>query len=61
MPTVHVNLLDTKVTLKQKRELAESITKIVSETLGESSDSVTILFSRIARDNIARNGMLEKR
>ena len=34
MPMVKVDLLDMKVTPVQKRRLAESLTKVVSETLG---------------------------
>ena len=33
MPTVTVDLLDSKITSKQKRLLAESLTDVVSETL----------------------------
>lgn len=44
MPTVRVDLLDTKITLKEKGQLAESLTKVVSETLGYPDDRVIIIF-----------------
>ncbi len=58
MPTVHVDLLDTNVTVKQKRELAESLTKVASETLGESEDRITIVFRNVSKKDIARGGSL---
>jgi phenylpyruvate tautomerase PptA (4-oxalocrotonate tautomerase family) len=33
MPTVRVDLLDSKITLAQKKQLAESLTDVVSEIL----------------------------
>lgn len=58
MPTVIVDLLDSKVTLRQKRQLAESLTEVVSETLGYASERVTIVFRNTSRRNIARGGKL---
>jgi len=58
LPTVTVDLLDSKVTLKQKRLLAESLTKVVSETLGYPGERVTIVFRRSAKSDIARGGRL---
>jgi len=58
LPTVTVDLLDSKVTLKQKRLLAESLTEVVSETLGYPSERVTIVFRRSAKSDIARGGRL---
>ena len=34
MPTINVDLLDSKVKQTQKRQLAKSLTKVLSETLG---------------------------
>ncbi len=58
MPTVIVDLLDSRVTLRQKRQLAESLTEVVSETLGYPIERVTIIFKGTSRRNIARGGKL---
>ncbi len=58
MPTVTVDLLDSKVTSEQKRLLAESLTEVVSETLDYPSDRVTIIFRRTLKSDIARGGRL---
>ncbi len=58
MPTVRVDLLDTRITLKQKRQLAESLTKVMSETLGYPDDRVEIIFRRTSKGDIARGGKL---
>jgi phenylpyruvate tautomerase PptA (4-oxalocrotonate tautomerase family) len=58
LPTVRVDLLDSNVTVGQKRELAESSTDIVSETLGYPKDRVLIIFRRTPKSDIARGGKL---
>ncbi len=58
MPTVIVDLLDSRVTLRRKRQLAESLTEVVSETLGYPNERVTIVFKSTSRRNIARGGKL---
>ncbi len=58
MPTVTVDLLDSKITSKQKRLLAESLTDVVSETLDYPKDRVTIIFRRTSKSDIARGGRL---
>ena len=58
MPTVTVDLIDSKVTLEQKRLLAESLAEVVSETLDYPSDRVTIIFRRTLKSDIARGGRL---
>ena len=58
MPTVRVDLLDTKITLKQKRQLAESLTKVVSETLDYPDERVVVIFRRTSKGDIARGGKL---
>jgi len=58
LPTLTVDLLDSKVTSKQKRLLAESLTEVVSQTLGYPSERVTIVFRRSAKSEIARGGRL---
>ncbi|OLD55949.1 hypothetical protein AUI46_02910 [archaeon 13_1_40CM_2_52_13] len=58
MPTVRVDLLDSKITVVQKRELAHSLTQVVSETLGYPTDRVVIIFRRTAKGDIARGGKL---
>jgi len=58
LPTVTVDLLDSKVTPKNKRLLAESLTEVVSETLDYPSDRVTIIFRRTSKSDIARGGKL---
>jgi phenylpyruvate tautomerase PptA (4-oxalocrotonate tautomerase family) len=58
LPTVRVDLVDTKITLKQKRELARSLTRVVSETLGDPKDRVMVVFNSRARTDVARGGIL---
>ena len=58
MPTVRVDLLDSKITIGQKRQLAQSLTDIVSETLGYSKDRVLIIFRQTPKSDIARSGKL---
>ncbi len=58
MPTVNVDLFDTKITLKQKRQLAESLTKVVSETFGYPIDRILIVFKTTHSRDIARGGKL---
>ncbi len=58
LPTVRVDLLDSKITVGQKRQLAESLTEIVSETLGYSKDRVLIIFRQTPKSDIARGGKL---
>jgi phenylpyruvate tautomerase PptA (4-oxalocrotonate tautomerase family) len=58
LPTVRVDLLDSKITLSQKRQLAESLTDVVSETLGYPKDRVFIIFRRTPKSDIARGGKL---
>jgi 4-oxalocrotonate tautomerase family enzyme len=53
-----VDLLDSRVTLRQKRQLAESLTEVVSETLGYPNERVTIVFKSTSKRNIARGGKL---
>jgi 4-oxalocrotonate tautomerase family enzyme len=53
-----VDLLDSNVTAGQKRQLAESLTEIVSETLGYPKDRVLIIFRRTPKSDIARGGKL---
>ncbi|HLC10364.1 MAG TPA: tautomerase family protein [Candidatus Bathyarchaeia archaeon] len=58
MPTINVDLLDSKVKQTQKRQLAKSLTKVLSETLGYPDKEVTIIFKSTSRRNIARAGKL---
>ena len=58
VPTVKVDLLDHKVTLQQKRKLAEVLTKTVAETLGYPEEWVLIVFMRRSKNDIARGGIL---
>jgi phenylpyruvate tautomerase PptA (4-oxalocrotonate tautomerase family) len=58
VPTIHVDLLDSRVTLAQKRKLAQSLTRILSETLGYSEEGVTVIFRSVSTSNIARDGKL---
>ena len=58
MPTVRVDLLDSKITVGQKRQLAESLTEIVSETLGYPKDRVLIIFRLTPKSDLARGGKL---
>jgi len=58
LPTVRVDLLDSKITVGQKRQLAESLTEIVSETLGYPKDRVLIIFRLTPKSDLARGGKL---
>lgn len=58
LPTVNVELLDWKISVQQKKRLAESLTETVTETLGYVRDSVVIVFKSTASDNVARAGVL---
>ncbi len=58
MPTVHVDLLDSTVTMRQKRQLAKALTNVVSETLGYPKEKVTLIFKNTSKSNIARGGKL---
>jgi len=58
LPKVRVDLLDSKITVGQKRQLAESLTEILSETLGYSKDRVLIIFRKTPKSDIARGGKL---
>jgi len=58
LPTVRVDLLDSKISVGQKRHLAESLTEIVSETLGYPKDRVLIIFRQTPKSDIARGGKL---
>ena len=58
MPTVNVDLFDIKITFKQKRQLAESLTKTVSETFGYPVGRILIVFKTTASTDIARGGKL---
>ena len=58
MPTVRVDLLDSNITVGQKRQLAESLTEIVSQTLGYPKDRVLIIFRKTPKSDIARGGKL---
>lgn len=60
MPTIDVNFFDTKVTLKQKRMLAEVLTTAASETLGSARDEITIVFRGSSKNDVARGGKLGK-
>ena len=58
MPTVRVDLFDTRATRVQKQQLAESLTTLVTETLGDPKESVTIVFESASSGDIARGGRL---
>ena len=53
-----MDLLDSKITVGQKKQLAESLTEIVSETLGYPKDRVLIIFRQTLKSDIARGGRL---
>jgi len=58
LPTIRVDLLASKITVAQKRQLAESLTDVVSETLGYPKDRVLIIFRQTPKSDIARGGKL---
>jgi len=57
MPTYHIEMMEGR-TVKQKRQLAEAITRVTVEVLGSAPESVDILISDIKRENWATAGQL---
>lgn len=57
MPTYHIELFEGR-TVEQKRKLAEEITRVTSEVLGSSPDSVDIIITDVKRENWATGGKL---
>jgi phenylpyruvate tautomerase PptA (4-oxalocrotonate tautomerase family) len=60
LPTINADFLDSRVTPAQNRQLAKSLTKILSEVLGYSEDGVTIIFRSTSAGNIARDEKLRR-
>ncbi len=57
MPLIHVSLFEGR-SLEQKRAFAEHVTKVASETLQCSPDSVDVIFEDIKRSDWATAGRL---
>lgn len=59
MPLIHVSLFEGR-SLEQKRAFAEQVTKVASETLQCSPDSVDVIFEDIKRSDWATAGRLHR-
>ena len=57
MPTYHIELFEGR-TVEQKRRLVEAVTRVTTEVLGSSPESVDIIITDVKRENWATGGKL---
>ena len=57
MPTYHIELFEGR-SVEEKRKLVEAVTRVTTEVLGSSPESVDIVISDIKRENWATGGKL---
>jgi 4-oxalocrotonate tautomerase len=57
MPIVHIHMVKGR-SIEKKRELAEKVTSVLTETIGVNRDTVEILLHEIEADNVAKGGIL---
>ncbi len=57
MPFVQINMLEGR-TIEQKRNLAKSVTKSVSDSLGIPESNVTIIIKDVPKTNFSQGGTL---
>jgi 4-oxalocrotonate tautomerase len=57
MPIVHIHMVKGR-SIEKKRELAEKVTSVLTETIGVNRDTVEILLHEIEVDNVAKGGIL---
>lgn len=57
MPTYHIELFEGR-SVEEKRKLVEAVTRVTTEVLGSSPESVDIVITDIKRENWATGGKL---
>ena len=57
MPTYHIELFEGR-SVEEKRKLVEAVTRVTTEVLGSSPESVDILITDVKRENWATGGKL---
>lgn len=57
MPTYHIELFEGR-TVEEKRKLCEAVTRVTTEVLGSSPESVDIVITDVKRENWATAGKL---
>ena len=57
MPTYHIELFEGR-SVEEKRKLVEAHTRVTTEVLGSSPESVDIVITDIKRENWATGGKL---
>ena len=57
MPTYHIELFEGR-SVEEKRKLVEALTRVTTEVLGSSPESVDIVITDVKRENWATGGKL---
>ena len=57
MPTYHIELFEGR-SVEEKRKLVEAVTRVTTDVLGSSPESVDILITDVKRENWATGGKL---
>ena len=57
MPTYHIELFEGR-SVEEKRKLVEAVTRVTTEVLGSSPESVDIVITDVKRENWATCGKL---
>ena len=57
MPTYHIELFEG-LSVEEKRKLVEAVTRVTTEVLGSSPESVDIVITDVKRENWATGGKL---
>lgn len=57
MPTYHIELFEGR-SVEEKRKLVEAVTRVTTEILGSSPESVDIVITDVKRENWATGGKL---
>ena len=57
MPTYHIELFEGR-SVEEKRKLVEAVTRVTTEVLGSSPESVDIVITDVMREDWATGGKL---
>ena len=57
MPTYHIELFEGR-SVEEKRKLVEAVTRVTTEVLSSSPESVDIVITDVKRENWATGGKL---
>ena len=57
MPTYHIELFECR-SVEEKRKLVEAVTRVTTEVLGSSPESVDIVITDVKRENWVTGGKL---